>query len=80
MKKKLAVLLVVMLVAVMAFAACGQTTEETPASSPSEAPSASQSTAGEIQEAAEPSGEQIELTVFAAASMTETLEEIADSR
>ena len=79
MKKKLAVLLVVMLVALMAFAACGQTVEETPASSPSEAPSASQSAAGEeTQEVAEPSGEQIELTVFAAASMTETLEEIAD--
>ena len=72
MKKVLALLLA--LVMVFALAACGSSTTAAPAAT--EAPSPEEPAAAE--EPAEEPAEEVELIVFAAASMTETLTEIKD--
>jgi len=85
MKKGLAVLCSVVLVAAMLFAGCSQApaeesstapaSEEVSSTAPAEESSAAPSA---TPEASAEAGEPVELTVFAAASMTETLEKIAE--
>ena len=75
MKKSLALLLA--LTMVFALAACGG--QSAPAASQAPAEEAANQPAGEAAPAEEPaSAEEVELIVFAAASMTETLTEIKD--
>ena len=74
MKKLVAILLAVMMMAAL-FAGCGTSTDNAePAGSDTAAETDSAEQAAETQETAEP----VELIVFAAASMTETLEQIGD--
>lgn len=79
MKKILALLLVLALVA--SFAACangGQTADVTPTDAPIEATDAPATDAPTEAPTEEPTAEPIELIVFAAASMTETLTAVAE--
>ena len=76
MKKVLALLLA--LTMVFALAACGSTAAPAAPAAPAatEAPAAEEKPAEEAPPAEEPAAEPVEIIVFAAASMTETLTEI----
>ena len=78
MKKILALLLAISMV--FAFAACGSKTDDNGgnAATPSAEPTQEVSAEPSQEPSAEPEAEPVELVVFAAASMTETLNKIAD--
>ena len=79
MKKKFMVVLASVMVALMLLVACGQSAEKASTASAEESVAAEETTPAEPAETSEDTaGEPIELTVFAAASMTETMEEIAE--
>lgn len=75
MKKKMMVLMAAILGMALGFSACSKTAEESEANSGGTAEAPIVETPDTEQET---SGEPVELVVFAAASMTETLTEIAD--